>query len=262
MSNEAPPVETEDGLISRAQIAVSHCNWEVGECAGLWTKRYARGRTDADFATLVGLTADQVYQRRRVWETFGDVHGEYTNLRWSHFYSALNWDDAAECLQWANEIEATVAEMKAWRRAQRGEDLDEIGEDWVSDLAAGPSVVRMPDDYPANGGGSAGNGDPRAAGARDPQISQAARELGASGDDYAPFHDGAVQPVGGDSSGKSSEPPSPEQVYRRLAGTLERCAQMFTEELLSEWDEVPSKVRNRLVQALETLQDRASQIVG
>ena len=57
---------------------------------------------------MIGLSGDQVYQRRRVWEAFADVHQDYATLKWSHFYVALNWDDASECLQWANEMEATV----------------------------------------------------------------------------------------------------------------------------------------------------------
>ena len=88
-----------------------------------WTQKYARGRTDADFALAVGPSADQVFQRRRVWETFADVRAGYASLKWSHFYAASNWDDAPECLQWADENQATVAEMKAWRCALRGEDL-------------------------------------------------------------------------------------------------------------------------------------------
>ncbi|MBX3438790.1 MAG: hypothetical protein KF861_14950, partial [Planctomycetaceae bacterium] len=119
------PTETEEDLIQRAQEALNQCNWVIGECAAAWTERYARGRTDADFGSRIGLSSDQVYQRRRVWETFGDVRSEYPRLKWSHFYAALNWDDAAECLGWAEEMQATIAEMKAWRRAQHGEDLTE-----------------------------------------------------------------------------------------------------------------------------------------
>lgn len=115
--------ETEGMLLHRAQLAVSRTNWEVGECAGLWTRRFARGRSDADFGLLCGLSADQVYQRRRVWETFANVYQNYSNLRWGHFYAALNWDDASTCLEWADAVQAGIAEMKAWRRAQRGDDL-------------------------------------------------------------------------------------------------------------------------------------------
>lgn len=113
----------EGGLFAESIKATSHANWVVGECAAVWMKRYSRGRTDADFAQVVGLETHQVYQRRRVWESFGDVYRNYPDLRWSHFAAAVGWDNWRECLQWAQDINATVAEMRAWRRAQRGEDL-------------------------------------------------------------------------------------------------------------------------------------------
>ena len=138
--------ESEEQLVSRAQEAVSQCRWVVGECAAKWTERYARGRTDADFASLIGLTADQIYQRRRVWETFAGVRGEFTTLKWSHFYASLNWDDAADCLRWAEETRSTVAEMRAWRRAQRGEDLtiDAADDEAVGRIPAVTDFVREP----------------------------------------------------------------------------------------------------------------------
>jgi hypothetical protein len=80
--NVSEITESEDELISRAQLAVSQCNWSVGECAAKWTQKYARGRTDADFASLLGLSPDQIFQRRRVWETFADVHATYPTLKW------------------------------------------------------------------------------------------------------------------------------------------------------------------------------------
>ena len=66
-------VETEQQLVQIAQQALSSCNWTVGECAAKWTKKFAKGRTDADFGNMVGLSGDQVYQRRRVWETFAEI---------------------------------------------------------------------------------------------------------------------------------------------------------------------------------------------
>jgi len=126
MSDTPAPVEvheTEEQLVTTAQEAVFQSNWIVGECAAKWTERYARGRTDADFALLVGLSADQIYQRRRVWEAFQGQRDTFPHLKWSHYYCALTWDDARECLEWAEETLSTVAEMRAWRRARRGEDL-------------------------------------------------------------------------------------------------------------------------------------------
>ena len=81
-----------------ARDAVSQCNWVVGECASKWTQRYAKNRTDGDFGQMVGLSGDQIFQRRRVWEAFGEDHQKYGSLKWSFFYVALNWDDAEDCL--------------------------------------------------------------------------------------------------------------------------------------------------------------------
>lgn len=115
--------ETERELIESARLALSSCNWTVGECAAKWCERYSRGRNDADFGAMVGLSGDQIYQRRRVWEQFADVVDDHSQLKWSHFYVALTWEDRDEVLAWADENQATVAEMKAWRRMQNGEDL-------------------------------------------------------------------------------------------------------------------------------------------
>ena len=116
-------LSSEKDTIRTAQAWVSHMNWTVGHCATEWTRRFARGRTDVDFGELVGMSGDQVYQRRRVFETFMDVKDRYPMLLWPHFYIALNWDDASECLAWANENKATIAEMQAWRRMQHSKDI-------------------------------------------------------------------------------------------------------------------------------------------
>lgn len=113
---------TEEALVARARNAVSVESWVVGECASQWTKRFARGRTDADFGILLGLSREQVCARRLVYEKF-DNHPTRIHLSWTHFYVALGWEDADEALNWAAEADATTAEMRAWRRAQRGEDL-------------------------------------------------------------------------------------------------------------------------------------------
>jgi len=117
--------ETEQELVTKAQEALSSCNWTVGEAAARWTTRYANGKTDADFGKLVGLSGDMICQRRRVWEEFSDVYDTYHNLtkKWSIFYTVLSWPDRREYLEWANENKATVKELKAFRRMQDGEDL-------------------------------------------------------------------------------------------------------------------------------------------
>ena len=41
----------------------------------------------------------------------------------AHIDVAKSWDDAIECLLWSSENGATVAEMRAYRRMQHGQDV-------------------------------------------------------------------------------------------------------------------------------------------
>lgn len=254
--------ETEAQLIERAQRALTRCNWEIGECASKWTQRYARGRTDADFGAQIGLSSDQVYQRRRVWDTFSDVYEQYPALRWSHFYAALNWDDAPECLQWAGDMQATVAEMKAWRRAQHGEDLTTPAEE---EEPVSPSVeLLMPEAgvvrelspvgaaAAARGGVERPSAGPRPDGST---VVEAARES-SSESGYAPFGKSAR----GDASGKTSSATdtSSEHALKRIANALERCDAALTPDVLQGWNEAPVKVRQRILDAIDNLRSKTA----
>lgn len=254
MSSPTTAKETEADLIRRAQAALSQCNWEVGECAAMWTKRFARGRTDADFAVLVGLSGDQVYQRRRVWETFADVRENYSALKWSHFYAALTWDDAAECLQWAEEIQATVAEMKAWRRAQRGEDLTQAAEEEPYSLLGETVAVKAPfDGVPGeNPSGSSSSG----LRSEVPTMAGVARQSD-EGADYAPFHDGATTPP---SPQKEREAPTPEQAIRRITSALERAEAMLTADVRRAFPKLPEKVRQSFLHAVREFEKRVGDL--
>lgn len=247
--------DTEEQLISRAQVAVSRCNWVVGECAAAWTERYAKGRTDVDFGALVGMSADQIYQRRRVWETFGEVHEKFPHLKWSHYYVALNWEDAQECLEWADENEATVAEMRAWRRAMRGEDLSEpppfdtwAGEPTVGYVPTDPVAVRDPDETTAARKGEGGDGVP-------------SREPGRPEQGYAPFRkDAGSAPGEGGNSESIAPPPNAEQIFKRLVGTLERMNRALTPEFLNKWDHFPDNLRDKFVQALAEMREKTADL--
>lgn len=255
MGSTAAVRETEADLIRRAQQALSQCNWEVGECAATWTKRFARGRTDADFAALVGLSVDQVYQRRRVWETFADVRENYPALKWSHFYAALTWDDAAECLQWAQDIQATVAEMKAWRRAQRGEDLSQAATEEPYSILLGETVaVKAPADATAAG---SGRSEPQrtSTSTEIPTMAGVARQS-EEGGDYAPFREGAATPPVSEQQ-HEREPPTPEQAIRRISTALERCEAMLTAEVRRAFPKLSEKVRQRFLRAVREFEKRA-----
>lgn len=248
--------ETEQQLIERAQQALSRCNWEIGECAARWTQKFAKGRTDADFGTLIGLSGDQVYQRRRVWETFADVYAEYPHLKWSHFYAALNWEDAAESLQWASDLGATVAEMKAWRRAQRGEDLAqrsneeeapfgsedepdylEVGTGFVRDVEGSSASAR------SNGGRRNGGGE------REAVATAVARE--AEGSDYAPF--GKRARGSAPEADRSGSGAPPLAILKRMTSTLEKVNAALTPGVLERFHEAPVELQQRFLKAVDAL---------
>lgn len=247
--------ETEEELIARAQFAVSQCNWSVGECASKWTVKYAKNRTDGDFGQMVGLTADQVYQRRRVWETFCDVYENYADLKWSHFYVALNWDDAPECFQWAQENQTTVAEMKAWRRASRGEDLDQESEidEWGSAnyfLPTSTTEVRDPDEF-AQGREPVEAGMVREPSSGKKENPAVVGTVARDSDNYSPFRSGAasVPPK------ESSEPvaqkalPPVDVIAKKMCSTLERFNKMLAPEVMDQFESLPDKLKARLVEA-------------
>ncbi|MBM79108.1 MAG: hypothetical protein CMJ78_00765 [Planctomycetaceae bacterium] len=267
-SNDNPIVETEEELIAKAQASISQCNWVVGECASKWTQKYAKGRTDADFGELVGLSPDQVYQRRRVWETFLDVLEDYPSLRWSHFYVALNWDDSSECLQWASENSATVAEMRAWRRLQNGEDLTQPSDDDLPEaitfMPTDPTLVREPGVGTETSDSTTAAISTGAGSESTATVSAAARETnGPSGGDYAPFRQGAGSPAPSEETDVAvadRAPKSIEVTVKRMTTTLERCKKVITPEFADEFENLPDKLRNRFIKAVGELSAKVADL--
>lgn len=168
---------TEKEIIERAQYAVSESNWILGECASAWTIAYAKGRTDSDFANLVGgVSGDMIQKCRTVWNEFHEVKSQYSDaLTWSFFLVALTWDDATECLNWADENQASISEMKAWRRGQHGEDVSKDAEPEV------PNRFGTSDKAPP----------PKAESKKSAAIKPA-------DDDYAPYRNAATKPRNAD----------------------------------------------------------------
>ena len=257
--------ESEEQLISIARDAVSQCNWVVGECAAKWTQKYSRGRTDGDFGQMVGLSGDQIFQRRRVWEAFGDSHKSFSGLKWSFFYVALNWDDAADCLGWAQDSDATVAEMRAWRRAQRGEDLfaesSEGYSEWAAPLGIDTSSVPLsrvvdPSQFTPSGmgdrAGLAASGDRSAAATMD----MVARD---SGDSYAPFRADAAAPapkIREEAPGSERQELTPEQFWKRASSMMDKLSKALTPKLLKALDNQPESVKERLRDSLSDIREK------
>lgn len=235
---------TEEELIDRARTTLSRCYWVVGECASIWTQRFARGRSDAAFGELIDLSADQVYQRRRVWETFADVRCEYSALSWSHFYTALNWEDSAECLQWAEEMEATVGEMRAWRRAAHGEDLSIEADDEADQRERFPETAAA------------------CAPVQAPVAASVSRDQG----EYAPFRAGASAPVSdrGETAGRGpavSPPGDPcELIAKRVLHSLQLCLRALEDANPQEFRRIPEPLDLQLIDAARAVYDRISDL--
>lgn len=238
--------ETEEVLIERARGALSNCNWVIGECAARWTEKYARGRTDGDFGAQIGLSADQIFQRRRVWESFHDVRDEYSALKWSHFYVALNWDDSAECLGWAVENDATVAEMRAWRRSVHGEDLttdaDPLG---LQLLDFAPASVREPAEFA--GAGVGGSDVPF-------EVNQS-RSASGEQTPYSPYRKDARGEFSGEDSqseqtssrsGAVAEAETPQRIVKRVANTLRRSEQQLSQLTEEDYNSLSPELINEL----------------
>jgi hypothetical protein len=257
--------ETEQELIVTAQKSISNCNWTVGECAAKWTQRFSRGRTDADFGAMIGLSGDQIYQRRRVWESFADVQATYSQLKWSHFYVSLTWNDSAECLAWAEENEASVAEMKAWRRMQRGEDLTVEAEaemDSVHELGFGDAIVHQtPEEFGETDGVRPTSDSIEELDASSNRLDVVAGDAeNTAPGDYAPFRsDAATAPPAEVGDGPvGAQGLTPEAAVKRMISAIERCNRLITEQVVEEFPDLPEKIRIRFATAVENFNDKVT----
>ena len=131
-----PAELTESQIVADCRRLVGRegdCKWKIGQHAHEWTQRHARGRTDADFANLVGLSREQVTMRRQVWATFGDVCNSSYKVSWTHYREVMTWADAEEWLAEANDNGWSVSMMKRMRgireRVDNGDDLTEPADD-------------------------------------------------------------------------------------------------------------------------------------
>lgn len=107
-------------FVEEAHAILGPTRWEIGRIAS--EIKEVCGKSDAEIGDAIGLSKDQVRQRRNVWDRFSAAYPS-TRLDWTHFREALSWDDADDALAWAEENQANVAEMRAWHRVQNGEDI-------------------------------------------------------------------------------------------------------------------------------------------
>lgn len=234
-----PKTKTETQLLDTARVACRSCNWILGECAAEWTERYAKGRTDADFARMMGeelgLTASKVGYCRRVWTDFSPLREQFAKLDWSHFRAArqLPFTLITDALTWANETESGVGEMLAWVRVTHGAESVIPFDEPVTRSTPEPSA----DESPAS---------PEAEEHREPDPES---EPLTTRESMARL-DAAPSPARSESA--SNEPSRGE--LTATVKQLEAVAQVIR----SHWSRFPAQLRDRVWSAIEVIQQHTT----
>jgi hypothetical protein len=149
---------TADEFVGQWNRLVSTTNWEKGRIICQWREALmASGAavteySDESWAQLVGgVTSQHVGRLRRVFQRFGEDHGQYEGLYWSHFQAALEWDDAEMWLEGAIHNDWSVSQM----RGKRWETLGTPPEQQQAESAADQFALEPePEARPALAGGS------------------------------------------------------------------------------------------------------------
>ena len=109
-------------IVGKWNVLVSQTNWEKGALILGWRRELmAAGLpntvySDDAWARRVGhVTPQHVGRLRRVAERFGEKNREFSGLYWSHFNTALDWDDAELWLEGAVQNFWSVAQMRVQR---------------------------------------------------------------------------------------------------------------------------------------------------
>jgi len=187
LSVDAGVVESASAeYLGRWNRLVSTTNWEKGRIICEWRQELLaagaplEAATDEAWSRRAGNVSPQhVGRLRRVYQRFGEVHGQFPGLYWSHFQAALDWHDAEMWLEGAVQSGWSVAAMRTERwqamgspRDQRPRDEEVVSADVDEDVdaandsaadALGPSLGEVRDP----GAGEKGESDRAEAGETD-----------------------------------------------------------------------------------------------
>jgi hypothetical protein len=123
--------EQSETYIGQWNRLISTTNWEKGQIISRWREALKKSKvgvseySDEAWSQLVGgVTPQHAGRLRRTSERFGHVFQEYEGIFWSHFYAALDWNDAEMWLEGAVQNSWSVSAM----RRQRWEVLGKVPE--------------------------------------------------------------------------------------------------------------------------------------
>ena len=122
-------IELSSDYISRWSKLISTTNWEKGQIIFEWRQALMGSESpvsaysdEAWSRRVGGVTPQHVGRLRRVYERFYESHTVYPGLYWSHFWAALDWDDAELWLAGASEGGLSVSQMRRTRWEATGAD--------------------------------------------------------------------------------------------------------------------------------------------
>lgn len=145
-------------FIGQWQDLISTTNWDKGQIIVSWrqdlaAQGLAAGHySDESWSRIVGGVSPQhVGRLRRTYERFGETFGTYQGIYWSHFYAALDWDDAEMWLEGAAQNDWSVSQMRLQRWESTGGDpsakpkSNEIVDSEVEEELASLSIAEKTD---------------------------------------------------------------------------------------------------------------------
>jgi hypothetical protein len=126
-------------FVGKWNTLISTTNWEKGQIICQWRKQLeVEGVNNSEYSDeawsqlVGGVTPQHVGRLRRCYDRFGHVYESYEGVFWSHFYAALDWDDAEMWLEGAVQNKWSVSSM----RKQRWETLGKAGDEPKSEVVA------------------------------------------------------------------------------------------------------------------------------
>lgn len=151
-------VEAAAEYVGRWNRLVSTTNWEKGRIIFEWRQALQQADAPAGSYTdevwsqqVANVTPQHVGRLRRVFERFGEVHGQYPGLYWSHYQAALDWPDAEMYLEGAVLNGWSVSQMRNQRWESLGgqpdlkpRDADIVVSELDEDAAVSEADSRLP----------------------------------------------------------------------------------------------------------------------
>ena len=243
---------------------ISTTNWEKGKIISEWQKSVAEtdlpqhSYSDQYWANMVGgVTPQHVGRLRRTHDRFGHVFTEYKGLYWSHFYAALEWDDAEMWLEGAVQSDWSVAGMRKQRWETLGsdpKDKPKVDHIVVSEPAEEEKLALM------DAGGDTGVSE------FDQEYTQGPRPDGPDFGDEEPTGSGKdLQSTDALEAEAANQGPRvrPFESFTNLPDDISSAASAFKVAIIrhknEEWDEISVDDLSSLLDALKQLATAASE---